>query len=400
MFNAADTAWITVATALVLFMTLPGLAMFYGGLVRSRNVLSIFMHCFSLACLMSLLWFTVGYSMAFGEAPLQIGNLGSIIGGFDKVLLLNINAESISGTIPELLFFIFQMTFAIITAAVIAGAYVERVQFGFVLLFSSLWMLLCYAPVAHWIWGGGFLSDGGIFGETGARDFAGGIVVHETAGIAALVIAVILGRRKFLTAIPHNPGYTIIGAGMLWVGWYGFNGGSQLAADYGAVKAIVVTHLAAAAGSLSWAAWEKIRIKKASPIGLVTGTIAGLAAVTPASGFITPLQAIVIGALSGLICNYAVRLIRGKMQVDDSLDVFAVHGAGGIFGTVMIAVFGLGTWQAQLGSVLIVGVYTLVVTIGIVKLVALITPIRVDEDAEIRGLDISSHGERAYGPDQ
>ena len=400
MFNAADTAWITVATALVLFMTLPGLAMFYGGLVRSRNVLSIFMHCFSLACLMSLLWFTVGYSMAFGGAPLQIGNLGSIIGGFDKVLLLNIDAEKLVGTIPELLFFIFQMTFAIITAAVIAGAYVERVQFGFVLLFSSLWMLLVYAPVAHWIWGGGFLSDGGIFGDTGARDFAGGIVVHETAGIAALVIAVILGKRKFLTAIPHNPGYTIIGAGMLWVGWYGFNGGSQLAADYGAVKAIVVTHLAAAAGSLSWAAWEKIRIKKASPIGLVTGTIAGLAAVTPASGFITPLQAIVIGALSGLICNYAVRLIRGKMQVDDSLDVFAVHGAGGIFGTIMIAVFGLGTWQAQLGSVLIVGVYTLVVTIGIVKLVALITPIRVDEDAEIRGLDISSHGERAYGPDQ
>ena len=400
MFNAADTAWITVATALVLFMTLPGLAMFYGGLVRSRNVLSIFMHCFSLACLMSLLWFTVGYSMAFGGAPLQIGNVGSIIGGFDKVLLLNIDAEKLVGTIPELLFFIFQMTFAIITAAVIAGAYVERVQFGFVLLFSSLWMLLVYAPVAHWIWGGGFLSDGGIFGDTGARDFAGGIVVHETAGIAALVIAVILGKRKFLTAIPHNPGYTIIGAGMLWVGWYGFNGGSQLAADYGAVKAIVVTHLAAAAGSLSWAAWEKIRIKKASPIGLVTGTIAGLAAVTPASGFITPLQAIVIGALSGLICNYAVRLIRGKMQVDDSLDVFAVHGAGGIFGTIMIAVFGLGTWQAQLGSVLIVGVYTLVVTIGIVKLVALITPIRVDEDAEIRGLDISSHGERAYGPDQ
>lgn len=400
MFSAADTAWITVATALVLFMTLPGLAMFYGGLVRSRNVLSIFMHCFSLACVMSLLWFIVGYSMAFGGAPVQIGNLGSIIGGFDKVLLLNINADSLVGTIPELLFFLFQMTFAIITAAVIAGAYVERVQFGFVLLFSSLWMLLCYAPVAHWVWGGGFLSDGGIFGETGAKDFAGGIVVHETAGIAALVIAVILGKRKFLTAIPHNPGYTIIGAGMLWVGWYGFNGGSQLAADYGAVQAIVVTHLAAAAGSLSWAAWEKIRIKKASPIGLVTGTIAGLAAVTPASGFVTPLQAIVIGALSGLICNYAVRLIRGKMQVDDSLDVFAVHGAGGIFGTIMIAVFGLGTWQAQLGSVVIVGVYTLVVTIGIVKLVALITPIRVDEDAEIRGLDISSHGERAYGPDQ
>lgn len=400
MISAADTTWITVATALVLFMTLPGLAMFYGGLVRSRNVLSVFMHCFSLACLMSLLWFAVGYSIAFGSAPVEIGSIGSIIGGFDKFLLLNINSENVTGTIPELLFFMFQMTFAIITAAVIAGAYVERIQFGFVLIFSSLWMLLVYAPVAHWIWGGGFLSDGGIFGETGAKDFAGGIVVHETAGIAALVIAVILGKRKFLTAIPHNPGYTIIGAGMLWVGWYGFNGGSQLAADYGAVKAIVVTHLAAAAGSLSWAIWEKIRIKKASPIGLVTGTIAGLAAVTPASGFINPLQAIVIGACSGLLCNYAVRMIRGKLQVDDSLDVFAVHGAGGIFGTLMLAVFGLGSWSAQLGSVLIVGVYTLVVTIALVRVVAMITPIRVDEDEEIRGLDISSHGERAYGPDQ
>ena len=400
MISAADTAWITVATAFVLFMTLPGLAMFYGGLVRSRNVLSIFMHCFALACLMSLLWFAIGYSIAFGGAPLQIGNFGSILGGFDKILLLNITSEDVVGTIPELLFFIFQMTFAIITAAVIAGAYVERIQFGFVLIFSSLWMLLCYAPVAHWIWGGGFLADGGIFGENGTKDFAGGIVVHETAGIAALVIAVILGKRKFLTAIPHNPGYTIIGAGMLWVGWYGFNGGSQLAADYGAVKAIVVTHLSAAAGSLSWAIWEKIRIKKASPVGLVTGTIAGLAAVTPASGFVSPIEAIIIGAMSGLLCNYAVRLIRGKLQVDDSLDVFAVHGAGGIFGSLMLAVFGIGTWQAQLGSVLIVGVYTLVVTIGIVKFTALITPIRVGEDEEIRGLDISSHGERAYGPDQ
>lgn len=400
MISAADTTFVIIATALVLFMTLPGLAMFYGGLVRSRNVLSIFMHCFALTCIISLLWFGIGYSIAFGSTPLNLGSFGSLIGGFDKLFVLNITPESMSGTIPELLFFVFQMTFAIIAVAVIVGAYVERVQFGFVLIFSSLWMLLCYAPAAHWIWGGGFLSDNGIFGETGVKDFAGGIVVHETAGIAAIVVAIMLGKRKFLTAIPHNPGYTIIGAAMLWVGWYGFNGGSQLSADYGAVKAIVVTHLSAAAGSLSWSLWEKIRIGKASPIGLVTGTIAGLAAITPASGFVNPIQAIAIGAVSGLLCNYAVRLIRGKMQVDDSLDVFAVHGLGGIFGTVMIGVFGLGSLLAQVGSVVIVGVYTVIITIAIVKLTSLITPMRVDDEDELRGLDIASHGERAYGPDQ
>ena len=243
----ADTAWILVATALVLFMTLPGLALFYGGLVRSRNVLSVFMHCYAIACLMSILWLAFGYTIAFGS-----GGTG-IWGGLDKAFLSGVSSDSLSGTLPEVLFFAFQMTFAIITPALIVGAYVERVNFAFVLTFSALWMLLCYAPVVHWIWGGGFLADGGIFGETGVKDFAGGIVVHETAGLAALIIAYFLGPRKNKTTPPHNPGYVMIGAAMLWVGWFGFNGGSQLAADGGAAMALTVTHISAAAASLTWA---------------------------------------------------------------------------------------------------------------------------------------------------
>ncbi len=387
--NGADTAWIIVATALVLFMTLPGLALFYGGLVRARNVLSVFMHCYSIACLMSILWLAAGYSIAFGD-----GN--AIWGGLGKAFLNGIDADTLSGTLPEVLFFAFQMTFAIITPALIVGAYVERIGFGFVLLFSALWMLLCYAPVAHWIWGGGFLADGGIFGETGVKDFAGGIVVHETAGLAALLVAYFLGPRKNHTTPPHNPGYVFIGAAMLWVGWFGFNGGSQLAADGGAAMALTVTHISAATASLTWALWEKIKFGRASMVGIVTGTIAGLASITPASGFVGPVAALVIGGIAGILCQEAVGLIRNKLKIDDTLDVFAVHGVGGIFGTIMIAVFGAGSWAAQLGSLAIVGVFTVVVTVILIFVVKAITPLRVDPESEVNGLDIAVHGERAY----
>ena len=388
--NGADTAWIIVATALVLLMTLPGLALFYGGLVRARNVLSVFMQCYAIACLMSVLWLVAGYSIAFG------GGTSGYWGGLDKMFLSDVTADSLSGTLPEVLFFAFQMTFAIITPALIVGAYVERINFGFVMLFSALWMLICYAPVVHWIWGGGMLADGGIFGETGVRDFAGGIVVHETAGLAALILAVFLGARKDPSKPPHNPGMVMIGAALLWVGWFGFNGGSQLAADGGAAMALTVTHISAATASLSWAVWERIKFGKASLVGMVTGTIAGLASITPASGFVGPVEALVIGAVAGVLCQEAVTLIRNVLKIDDTLDVFAVHGVGGIFGTIMIAVFGQGTWTAQLGGLAIVGVYTVVVTVVLIFVVKMVVPLRVNAEDETTGLDLTSHGERAY----
>ena len=388
--NGADTAWIIVATALVLFMTLPGLALFYGGLVRARNVLSVFMHCYAIACLMSILWFAFGYSIAFGSGT------SGFWGGLDKMFLSGITADTLSGTLPEVLFFAFQMTFAIITPALIVGAYVELIGFGFVLLFSALWMLVVYAPVVHWVWGGGMLSDGGIFGDVGVRDFAGGIVVHETAGLAALVLAIFLGARRDASKPPHNPGMVMIGAAMLWVGWFGFNGGSQLAADGGAAMALTVTHISAAAASLTWALWERFKFGKASLVGMVTGTIAGLASITPASGFVGPVEALIIGSVAGILCQEAVNFIRNKLSIDDTLDVFAVHGVGGIFGTIMIAVFGAGAWAAQLGSLVIVGGYTIVVTIALIFICKAITPLRVDEDTETTGLDLSVHGERAY----
>ncbi|GAA6175447.1 ammonium transporter [Sulfitobacter pacificus] len=388
--NAADTAWIMTATALVLLMTLPGLALFYGGLVRARNVLSVFMHCYAIACLMSVLWFLLGYSIAFGPGE------SGLWGGFGKIGLNGVTADSLSGTLPEILFFAFQMTFAIITPALIVGCYVERISFGFMLLFSGLWMLLCYAPVVHWVWGGGMLADGGIFGEVGVRDFAGGIVVHETAGLAAIVLAVMLGARKHQTTPPHNPGLVMIGAAFLWVGWFGFNGGSQLAADGGAAMAITVTHISAATASLTWALWERIKFGKSSLVGIVTGTIAGLASITPASGFVGPWAALLIGAVAGILCQEAVVLMRNKLKVDDTLDVFAVHGVGGIFGTIMIAALGAGSWAAQLGSLAIVGVFTIVVTVALVLICRAVLPIRVDQETEVNGLDLSVHGERAY----
>jgi Amt family ammonium transporter len=388
--NAADTAWILVATTLVLFMSLPGLALFYGGLVRARNVLSVLMHTFAIACLISVLWLAFGYSIAFGPSASEFW------GGLSKAFLNGVGEEALVLTIPELLFFAYQMTFAVITPALIIGAYVERVKFGFVLLFSALWMLVVYAPVAHWVWGGGMLADGGIFGETGVRDFAGGIVVHETAGLAALVVAFLLGARKARIVPPHNPGMVMIGAAMLWVGWFGFNAGSELAANGGAAMALVVTHVSAAAASLSWALWERVKHGRSSMVGLVTGTIAGLASVTPASGYVGPVAALIIGAIAGVLCQEVCGLIKSRLRIDDTLDVFAVHGIGGMFGTLMIAVFGHAAFAAQAGSLLIVGVYTLVVTFALVKLTALVTGFRASPEDETNGLDLSAHGERAY----
>ncbi|MFT6773891.1 MAG: Amt family ammonium transporter [Paracoccaceae bacterium] len=382
--NGADTAWIIVATALVLFMTLPGLALFYGGLVRARNVLSVLMHCMAIACLMSVLWLAFGYTIAFGPAE------SGWWGGLDKAFLIGVDRDSLWGTIPEVLFFAFQMTFAIITPALIVGAYVERIGFGFVIGFSGLWMLLCYAPVAHWVWGGGWLA------ELGTKDFAGGIVVHETAGLAAIVLAMMLGKRRDRARPPHNPGLVMVGASMLWVGWFGFNAGSQLAADGGAAMAMVVTHISAAAASLSWAVTEKLRYGKSSMVGLVTGTIAGLASITPASGYVGPIEALLIGSIAGVLCQYAVNMFKEVLEIDDTLDVFAVHGVGGIFGTLMIAVLGRGDWGPQLIALAAVGVFTVVMTWAIARSVMLVTPLRVTPEQEIEGLDYAAHGERAY----
>lgn len=388
--NGADTAWILVATALVLFMTLPGLALFYGGLVRARNVLSVLTQCFAIACLMSVLWVVIGYSIAFGD-----GN--AYWGGLDKMFLNGVTAQTLHGTLPEILFFAFQMTFAIITPALIVGSYVERISFAFVLTFSSLWMLLVYAPVTHWVWGGGLLAgkEWSLFAD-GVSDFAGGIVVHETAGLAALVIAIVLGPRKYRNVLPHNPGLVMIGTSMLWVGWFGFNGGSALAADGTAAMAITVTHISAATASLTWAGYERIKYGKTSMVGMVTGTIAGLASVTPASGFVTPMEAMLIGAIAGVMCQELCGLIKNVFKIDDTLDVFAVHGIGGMFGIVMLAVFGYASWTAQVGGIIVVGIFTLVMTYVLVKLVAMIFPIRVSHEDEITGLDLTSHGEHAY----
>lgn len=386
----ADTAWIIVATALVLFMTLPGLALFYGGLVRSRNVLSVFMQCFAIACLMSVLWLAAGYSIAFGEGNAYWGGLG-------KAFLNGVDADTVSGTIPEVLFFAFQMTFAVITPALIVGAYVERIGFGFVLVFSGLWMLLCYAPVAHWIWGGGLLAgaEWSLF-ENGVNDFAGGIVVHQTAGIAALILAAVLGPRRDKSKPPHNPGMVMIGAAMLWVGWFGFNGGSQLAADGGTAMALTVTHISAATASLTWALWERMRHGKASLVGMVTGTIAGLASITPASGSVSPVEALIIGAVAGVLCQEMCRVVKNALNIDDTLDVFAVHGVGGMFGILMLVAFGHAGLVEQVGGLLVVGVFTAVMTTVIIFVTKSITPLRVGDEDETTGLDLTAHGERAY----
>jgi ammonium transporter, Amt family len=385
----ADTAWIIVATALVLFMTLPGLALFYGGLVRASNVLSVFLQCFAITCVVSLVWFAVGYSIAFGDG-------GAYWGGLGKAFLININADTLKGTIPEDIFFAFQMTFAIITPALIVGAFVERVNFTFVLIFSALWVIVVYSPIAHWVWGGGFLGDGGIWGATGVRDFAGGIVVHMTAGASALVLALMIGRRKDWTKPPHNPGYVMIGASMLWVGWFGFNGGSALAANGTAASAVAVTHIAAAAGALSWCIWEGIKTGKFSLVGMVTGTVAGLATATPAAGYIHPFAAMITGALAGVLCQEALRFVRLRLKIDDALDVFAVHCVGGGLGIILVAIFGAAPIVAQFGSLAICLIWTMGMTYVIAKALNAVVPMRVSAEDEAQGLDIASHGEEAY----
>ncbi len=403
--NGANTAWILTSTALVLFMTLPGLALFYGGLVRSKNVLSVIMQCFSIAGMASIVWFVLGYSLAFGE-----GN--ALIGDFSKVMLAGIGKDTLSGDIPESLFMLFQMTFAIITPALVVGGFAERMKFSSMLLFSAVWLVLVYAPVTHWVWGGGWL------GAMGLYDFAGGVVVHITAGVGALVAAIVMGPRRGFPATampPHSLVMTATGAGMLWVGWYGFNGGSALAANGDAAMAMLVTHISAAAGAVTWGAIEWKRYGKPSALGTLTGVIAGLGTITPASGFVGPGGALVIGIMAGFICYFATSYIKRILKIDDSLDVFPVHGVGGILGTLMAGIFsattlgvfsgygyaeGIETMMEQFG-VQLVGVvagvvYTAVVTFGILKIVDHILGLRVAEEDEIEGLDLNQHGERGY----
>ncbi|WP_111977265.1 ammonium transporter [Algibacillus agarilyticus] len=404
--NSGDTSWILASTALVLFMTLPGLALFYGGLVRSKNVLSVLMQCFAIACVASIIWLSFGYSLSFSE-----GN--AFIGDFSKAFMSGVTRDTLAGTIPEPLFFIFQMTFAIITPALIVGAFAERMKFSAVILFSAAWLILVYFPICHWVWGGGWLA------QMGLLDFAGGTVVHVTAGVAALVAAIVIKNRHGYPSsamMPHNLTMTVIGAGMLWVGWFGFNGGSALAANGDAAMAITVTHISAAAGSLAWMMMEWLKHGKPSVLGIVTGMVAGLGTITPASGFVGPAGALIIGLSAGVICFYATVLIKQKWKIDDSLDVFPVHGVGGIIGTLFAGVFAsteLGLFSGygfadgitsiseqvtvQAIGVLATGLYTAVVTFIILKLVGLLTGgIRVDHEDEIKGLDLVSHDERGY----
>ena len=400
ILSSGNTAWILTSTALVLFMTLPGLALFYAGLVQSKNALSVMMHCFSIACLVSVLWLVGAYSLAFDE-----GN--TIIGGLGKAMMFDVGRDSLSGDIPESVFFMFQMTFAIITPTLIIGAYVERIKFSAVLLFSGLWLIIVYAPVCHWVWGGGWLA------EKGVMDFAGGLVVHATAGTAAIVAVKVLGNRSgFPTHLrpPHNPGMTMIGAAMLWVGWFGFNGGSALAADGNAGMAILVTHISAAVGALVWVIIEWLKFGKPSLVGIVTGMVAGLASITPASGFVGPVGGLCIGLAGGVICYYAVNVVKNKLNIDDSLDVFAVHGVGGILGTLMVAVFaaekfgGAGladgmTMSSQFGvqilGVVATVVWTVIFSWLILKITKAVCGLRVNDDQITEGLDLSEHGERA-----
>ena len=399
--NAADTAWILTSTALVLFMTLPGLALFYAGLVQAKNILSVLMHCMAIACGASLLWFIIAYSIAFGGE-------GTFTGGLGKMFLSGVARDSLSGTLPETVFIMFQMTFAIITPALMVGAFVERIRFGAVLLICGLWLIVVYAPVAHWVWGGGWLAD------LGVMDFAGGIVVHVTAGVSAAVIAWMLGARQgFPENVhpPHAPWMVMVGASMLWVGWFGFNAGSALSSGADAGMAMLVTHLSAATASLVWLGIEWVRFNKPSVVGIVTGTIAGLATVTPASGYVGPFGGIVLGLAGGFICYFAVDLVKRRMKIDDSLDVLAVHGVGGATGTLLTAFLattafgGAGLAEgvdagsqfvSQLIGVAAVLVWSVIATFVIVKIAAAITGLRVSEDIETQGLDMPIHGETGY----
>ncbi len=402
--NSANTAWILTATALVLLMTLPGLSLFYGGLVRVKNILSVLMQCFAITCVASLLWLLVGYSLAFGE-----GN--AFIGDFSNVLLGSVTEAGLSGDIPESVFVMFQMTFAIITPALIVGGFAERMRFSSMLVFSGIWLLAVYVPITHWVWGGGWLA------QMGLLDFAGGTVVHVTAGVAAVVAAMVMGpRHGFPTQPmpPHNMTMTITGAGLLWVGWFGFNAGSALAANGDAGMAMLVTHISAAAGALTWMACEWAKFGRPSALGAVTGMVAGLGTITPASGFVGPGGALVIGILAGFVCYNATVFLKQRLKIDDSLDVFPVHGVGGALGTLLVAIFasaGLGLFsgqglaegatiasqfQVQLIGVLASAAYTAGVTFGILKIVDMMLGLRVSQDDETEGLDLNQHNERGY----
>ncbi len=403
--NPANTAWILTATALVLFMTLPGLSLFYGGLVRSKNVLSVLMQCGAITALVSILWLVGLYSLAFSE-----GN--SFIGGVSKLFFSGVNRDSLTGSIPESVFAMFQLTFAIITPALIVGGFAERMKFSAVLLFSGLWAIFVYTPITHWVWGGGWLQTMGLL------DFAGGTVVHITAGVSALVAALVMGRRQGFpeTALmPHNMTMTVSGAGMLWVGWYGFNGGSALAANGDAGMAILVTHISASAAALVWMSLEWLKYGKPSVLGTVTGMVAGLGTITGASGYIGPAGGLVVGLLAGLICFFATNFMKRTLKVDDSLDVFPVHGVGGMLGTLLAGVFaspalgifsgygfgsGIQSIDAQL-SVQLTGVlatvaYTAILTWVILKVVQMLVGLRVTPEEEMQGLDITQHEERGY----
>ena len=403
--DSGDTAWILTSTALVLFMTIPGLSLFYAGLVRSKNVLSVLMQCFTICCLMSILWLVVGYSLAFGDG----GSLNQFVGGLGNFLMGGIQEETLSGSIPESNFALFQMTFAVITPALIVGGFAERMRFSAVILFSAAWLLLVYAPVCHWVWGGGFLADMGLM------DFAGGTVVHVTAGVAAILIAMVIGNRSGFpdqAMPPHNMTMTITGAAMLWVGWFGFNGGSALAANGDAAMAMLVTHISAAAGALTWMGFEWSKYGKPSALGLVTGMVAGLATITPASGFVGPGGGLVIGISGGAVCFLATNFIKRSLKIDDSLDVFPVHGVGGALGMLLTAVFasssigvfsgqGLdatmgGQFVTQLIGVLVVLVYTAIITWILLKVTEALVGNRVSSDEEVGGLDLASHNERGY----
>jgi ammonium transporter, Amt family len=407
--DSGDTAWVLTASALVLMMTLPGLALFYGGLVRTKNFLSVLIQCGAITAVVSVLWIVIGYSLAFSTSD------GAYIGSLQNLLFTNMFAMRDGQSIGELVFGLFQMTFAIITPALIVGAWVERARFGWVVAFSALWSLLVYVPVARWVW-----SPAGFLYAEGAIDFAGGIVVHTTAGVSALVVALMLGKRigfpKTLM-LPHSPALTVAGAGLLWVGWFGFNGGSALAAnDENAATAIIVTHLAASVAACVWMLIEKIKVGKATAVGFATGAVAGLATITPASGSVGPIGAIILGVLAGGVCFYAVSLVKKTLQIDDSLDVFAVHGVGGIMGSILLAVlasdvswiggrgYAEGMTMAsqlwvQVKAVGIVAVYSAVVTLIVGYMVSMVLPMRVSEEHERDGLDISSHGERAWDLD-
>jgi len=398
--NGADTAWVLTSTALVLFMTLPGLALFYSGLVRAKNVLSVLMQCFAIACTVSIVWMVIAYGLAFGDG----GSLNKIVGG-GKILMSGIGLDSVSGTIPETVFFMFQMTFAIITPALAVGAFAERMKFSALLWFTVLWMVLVYAPVCHWVWGGGWLAD------LGFMDFAGGSVVHINAGVAALVAALIIGNRNGFPDTPmppHNMTLTVAGASMLWVGWFGFNAGSALTAGSSAGMAMVATHISAAAGALAWMACEWIKYGKPSVLGIVTGMVAGLATITPASGYVGPVGALLIGISAGVVCYFATQYVKRSLKIDDSLDVFTVHGLGGMLGLLLTAVFaasldGLGLetsmgaqFVTQLIGIIAVTIWCAVLSFIILKLVDKIIGLRVNEDEETEGLDLVLHNERGY----